>query len=252
MADEHGRPDDGTDPTGFFNCEYYVGLKPYDEWTGPIDTKQKLIDAIQKKLEVFPGVIFNYTQPAEDAVDEASTGLKSSLAVKVFGTDLKRLEGIANQIQDTITKIPGITDITIVRELGQPSLDVQIDRQKVARYGLDVATLNGIIEAAVGGTVATQVIQGERQFDLVVRMNEHFRNNPEAIGRLLVTTPAGQRLPLSTFATLTVGQGPSFVYRESGQRYIGVQYSVQRQGPGICRRRRPRRRRQSGPAPDRL
>ncbi len=226
VADEHGRPDDGTDSTGFFNCEYYVGLKPYDEWTGPIDTKPKLIAAIQGKLSIFPGVIFNYTQPAEDAVDEASTGLKSSLAVKVFGPDLKRLEQIADQIKSTISKVPGITDITIVRELGQPSLDVKMDRQKVARYGLDVATIDGIIEAAVGGTAATQVLQGEREFDLVVRMDESYRNNPEAIGRLLVTTPAGQRLPLSTFATLTVGQGPAFVYRESGQRYIGVQYSV--------------------------
>ena len=226
VADEHGRPDDGTDPTGFFNTEYYVGLKPYEEWTGPIDTKEKLIAEIQKKLSTFPGVIFNYTQPAEDAVDEASTGLKSSLAVKVFGTDLKTLESLAGKIKASISKVPGITDITIVRELGQPSLDVKIDRQKVARYGLDVATLNGIIEAAVGGTAATQVIQGERAFDLVVRMDERYRNNPEAIGRLLVTTPSGQRLPLSTFATLTVGQGPAFVYRESGSRYIGVQYSV--------------------------
>ena len=226
VADEHGRPDDGTDSTGFFNCEYYVGLKPYDEWTGPIDSKPKLIAAVQEKLAVFPGVIFNYTQPAQDAVDEASTGLKSSLAVKVFGPDLKRLESIAENIKGIISKVPGITDITIVRELGQPSLDVKVDRQKVARYGLDVATINNIISAAVGGTAATQVIQGEREFDLVVRMDERYRNNPDAIGRLLVTTPAGQRLPLSTFATLSVGQGPSFVYREGAQRYIGVQYSV--------------------------
>jgi len=226
VADEHGRPDDGTDSTGFFNCEYYVGLKPYDEWTGPIDSKPKLIAAVQEKLAVFPGVIFNYTQPAQDAVDEASTGLKSSLAVKVFGPDLKRLESIAENIKGIIAKVPGITDITIVRELGHPSLDVKVDRQKVARYGLDVATINNIISAAVGGTAATQVIQGEREFDLVVRMDERYRNNPDAIGRLLVTTPAGQRLPLSTFATLSVGQGPSFVYREGAQRYIGVQYSV--------------------------
>ena len=226
VADEHGRPDDGTDATGFFNCEYYVGLRPYDEWKGEINTKEKLIEAVQKKLAVFPGVIFNYTQPAEDAVDEASTGLKSSLAVKVFGPDLKRLETLAESIKGTISKVRGITDITIVRELGQPSLDVKVDRQKVARYGLDVATIDNIITAAVGGTTATQVIQGERQFDLVVRMDESYRNNPDAIGRLLVTTPAGQRLPLSTFASLTIGQGPSFVYRESGERYIGIQYSV--------------------------
>ncbi|MFI5290875.1 MAG: efflux RND transporter permease subunit, partial [Polyangia bacterium] len=120
-----------------------------------------------------------------------------------------------------------IRHVTVVRELGQPSLDVKIDRRKVARYGLDVATINNLITTAVGGLPATQVIQGERQFDLVVRMDARYRNNPESIGRLLVTTPNGQRLPLSTFATLTVGQGASFIYRESGSRYTGVQYSVE-------------------------
>jgi cobalt-zinc-cadmium resistance protein CzcA len=227
VADELGRPDDGTDPTGFFNCEFYVGLKPYEDWTGAVADKPALIAAIKKRLESFPGIIFNYTQPAEDAVDEASTGLKSALAVKVFGPDLKTLETVAGEIKKSIGRVPGINEITIVRELGQPNLDVKIDREKVARYGLDVATINGMIEAAVGGVSATQVIQGERQFDLIVRMDERYRSNPEAIGRLLVTTPSGQRLPLSTFATLTVGLGPSFVYRESGERYIGIQYSVE-------------------------
>ena len=226
VASELGRPDDGTDPTGFFNCEFYVGLKPYDEWSGQFRTKPELVEAIRKKLARFPGIVFNYTQPAEDAVDEASTGLKSSLAIKVFGPDLKVLEATAGDIKKAIGKVPGIAEITIVRELGQPNLDVKIDRQKVARYGLDVATIDGMIEAAVGGVPATQVIQGEREFDLVVRMDERYRGDPEAIGRLLVPTPSGQRLPLSTFATLSIGQGPSFVYREAGERYIGIQYSV--------------------------
>ncbi len=227
VADEHGRPDDGTDPTGFFNCEFYVGLKPYDTWKGNIHTKDQLIEAINDKLKAFPGIIFNYTQPAEDAVDEASTGLKSALAVKVYGPDLHQLEKMALQIKRTITKVRGIKHVTVVRELGQPSLDVTIDRKKVARYGIDVATINNLIESAVGGVPATQVIQGEREFDLVVRMSKRYRDNPEAIGRLLVTTPSGQRLPLSTFATLKVGQGASFIYRQHSSRYIGVQYSVQ-------------------------
>ncbi len=226
VADEHSRSDDGTDATGFFNCEYYVGLKPYDRWNGPVRTKPELIAQIQKKLAQFPGVIFNFTQPAEDAVDEASTGLKSSLAVKVYGRNLKTLEHVAEEVKDTISRVPGIGDITIVRELGQPNLDVKIKRDAVARYGLDVATINALIEAAVGGVPATSVIQGEREFDLVVRLAKRFRDDPEAIGRILVTTPGGQRLPLSTFATLSIGQGPSFVYREGGARYIGVQYSV--------------------------
>ena len=227
VASELGRPDDGTDPIGFFNCEFYVGLKPYDAWTGAIQTKPALIAAIKHKLDGFPGIIFNYTQPAEDAVDEASTGLKSALAIKVFGPDLKQLETIAGNIKRSIERVPGINEITIVRELGQPNLNVEIDRKKVARYGLDIATINGMIEAAVGGVSATQVVQGERAFDLVVRMDERYRSNPDAIGRLLVTTPGGQRLPLSAFARLSIGQGASFVYREAGERYIGIQYSIE-------------------------
>ncbi len=227
VTSELGRPDDGTSPTGFFNCEFYVGLKPSEAWPDDVENKAALIEAIQAKLAQFPGVIFNFTQPAEDAVDEASTGLKSSLAVKVFGPDLKQLEGLAEKIRASISRVRGIENITIVRELGQPSLDVKIDRQKVTRYGLNVQTIDSLIESAVGGVSATSVIQGERQFDLVVRMDERYRNNPEAIGRLLVTTPSGQRLPLSSFATLTIGQGASLVYREGGARYIGVQYSVE-------------------------
>jgi cobalt-zinc-cadmium resistance protein CzcA len=170
VASEHGRPDDGTDPTGFFNVEFFVGLKPYSQWKGPYRTKAKLIEAINEKLLAFPGIIFNYTQPAEDAVDEAETGLKSLLAVKVFGTDLETLETKGKAIKRVLERVRGIKEITLVRELGQPSLTVNIDRAKIARYGLNVADINGLIEAAVGGAAATQVVQGEKQFDLVVRL----------------------------------------------------------------------------------
>jgi cobalt-zinc-cadmium resistance protein CzcA len=227
VTSELGRPDDGTDATGFFNCEFYVGLKPYGDWKGPVRDKEQLIAAIDKRLSSFSGIIFNYTQPAEDAVDEASTGLKSSLAVKVYGRDLHELEKLAGQIKETIGNVRGVRHVTVVRELGQPSLDVKIDRKKLARYGVNVATINALIESAIGGVSATQVIQGERTFDLVVRMKETFRDNPDTIKRLLVATPSGQRLPLSTFATLEVAQGASFIYREAGSRYIGVQYSVE-------------------------
>ena len=155
VANELGRPDDGTDPIGFFNDEYYVGLKPYDDaaWQGSIRTKPQLIDAIQEKLGAFPGIIFNYTQPAEDAVDEAETGLKSSLAVKIFGTDLNTLESKAEAVQRVISAVPGITNITLVRELGQPSLTIEPDRAKIAQYGLNVSDINALIETAVGGTL---------------------------------------------------------------------------------------------------
>ena len=228
-ANELGRDDEGTDPTGFFNDEYYVGLKPYDDaaWKGDIRTKAQLIGAIQKKLDAFPGIIFNFTQPAEDAVDEASTGLKSSLAVKIFGEDLNILEGKADAVRETLQKVPGITDISVVRELGQPSLVIEPDRQRLAQYGLNVSDVNTLIETAIGGTAATQVIQGEREFDLVVRLQEPFRQNMDAIKNLLIATPDGQHLPLSQFATIRIQKGASFIYREANSRFIGIQFSVE-------------------------
>jgi cobalt-zinc-cadmium resistance protein CzcA len=229
VANELGRPDDGTDPTGFYNNEFYVGLRPYSDktWSGALHTKPELTAAIQKKLEAFPGIIFNYTQPAEDAVDEAETGLKSALAVKIFGSDLTTLEDKAQQVRKILSAVPGIAEITVVRELGQPSLVIEPDRAKLARYGLNVSDINTLIDTAMGGDPVTQVIQGERQFDLVLRLQEKYRDNENAIRNLLIATPDGQYLPLSQFADVHVESGASFVYRESNQRYIGVQFSVE-------------------------
>lgn len=228
VSNELGRPDDGTDPTGFFNNEFFVGLKPYSDpaWSGTIATKPDLIKALQKKLSTFPGIIFNFTQPAEDAVDEAETGLKSALAVKIFGTDLVTLEDRARKVREVISKVRGITGITLVRELGQPSLVIQPDRAKIARYGLNVSDINTLVGTAMGGASATQVIQGERQFDLQVRMQEPFRKDMNAIKNLLIATPDGQFLPLNQFADIRVESGASFIYRESNSRYIGIQFSV--------------------------
>jgi cobalt-zinc-cadmium resistance protein CzcA len=228
VANELGRPDDGTDPTGFFNNEYYVGLKSYGDsaWSGKVRNKKQLVDAINEKMSAFPGVIFNFTQPAEDAVDEAETGLKSSLAVKIFGTDLATLEDNARKVKRIISKVPGIVDITVVRELGQPSLIVTPDRAKIAQYGLNVDDVNTMIETAMGGKAASQVVQGERQFDLIVRMQEPYRKDADAIKSLLIATPNGQHLPLSQFADIKVNSGASFIYRESNSRFIGVQFSV--------------------------
>ncbi len=157
-------------------------------------------------MSAFPGVIFNYTQPAEDAVDEAETGLKSLLAVKIFGGDLATLEDKARQVKDIISKVPGIADITVVRELGQPSLTVVPNREKIAQYGLNVDDVNTLVETAMGGKAASQVIQGERQFDLLVRMQEPYRKDMDAIKNLLIATPNGQHLPLSQFADIQVEQ----------------------------------------------
>ena len=226
VTSELGRPDDGTDSTGFFNDEFFVGLKPYSQWNGQYRDKQALIAAIDKKLERFPGIQFNFTQPAEDAVDEAETGLKSALAVKLYGPSLQELQKEGKAIKAVMEKVRGITDITLVHELGQPNLAIDIDRAKIARYGLNVDDINNLINAAIGGGVATQVVQGDKQFDLVVRLQQRFRDNPIEIGDIPVTTPGGQQIPLKELASIEVENGASFIYRENGSRYIGVQFSV--------------------------
>ncbi|MGA3097024.1 MAG: CusA/CzcA family heavy metal efflux RND transporter [Bryobacteraceae bacterium] len=228
VGSELGRPDDGTDPTGFYNVEFYVGLKPYKDpaWLGSIRTKEQLTESIRQKLEAYPGIIFNFTQPAEDAVDEALTGLKSALAVKVFGPDLNVLQDSAIKIKEALQRVPGFAELTVVRELGQPSLLVDVDREKIARYGINVADVEAVIQAGVGGQAATQVIQGEKLFDLVVRMKPEFREGGRQISDLLVGTPNGQQIPLSQLANISQGIGASMIYRENNSRYIGVQYSI--------------------------
>jgi cobalt-zinc-cadmium resistance protein CzcA len=227
VASELARPDDGTDPTGFFNVEFYVDLKPYSTWTGSYRNKAGLIEAINRKLAAFPGITFNYTQPAEDAVDEAETGLKSALAVKVFGSDLDTLQKKGKDIKQILEHVRGIREVTLVQELGQPSLTIDINRARIARYGLNVADINSLIQTAIGGDVATQVVQQEKEFDLIVRLAQQYRDNPEQIGNILVATPSGQQIPLKEFADIKVTSGAAFIYRQNNSRYIGVQFSVQ-------------------------
>jgi len=227
VTTELGRPDDGTDATGFFNAEFFVGLKPYSQWKGQYRDKAALIAAMDQKLQAFPGIQFNYTQPAEDAVDEAETGLKSALAVKVFGPDLQTLQDKGKAIKQVLAHVRGISDVTLVHELGQPSLTIRINRAKIARYGLNVSDVNGLIETAIGGDVATQVVQGEREFDLVVRLAQRWRDNPQEIGNIPVATPSGAQIPLKELADIEETNGASFIYRENDSRYIGVQFSVE-------------------------
>src|SRR6185503_16494618 len=227
VASELGRPDDGTDPTGFFNAEFYVGLKPYSQWRGSYHNKTGLIEAINEKLAGFPGITFNYTQPAEDAVDEAETGLKSALAVKLFGSDLNVLEAKGKAIKQVLEHVRGIKDVTLVQELGQPSLSIRINRDRIARYGINVDDINGLIQTAISGDTATTVVQQEKDFDLVVRLAGQYRNDPVAIGNILVATPDGQHIPLQELADISVGNVASFIYREDNSRFIGVQFSVE-------------------------
>jgi cobalt-zinc-cadmium resistance protein CzcA len=226
VASELGRPDDGTDPTGFFNVEFFVDLKPYAQWAGAYRTKAGLIEAINNKLESFPGITFNFTQPAEDAVDEAETGLKSALAVKVFGSNLDTLQRKGKTIKQILERVRGIREVTLVQELGQPSLTISIDRARIARYGLNIADINSLIQTAIGGDVATEVVQEEKQFDLIVRLDSPFRSNPEQIGNVLVATPDGHQIPLKEMTHIEVKSGASFIYRQDNSRYIGVQFSV--------------------------
>jgi cobalt-zinc-cadmium resistance protein CzcA len=227
VASELGRPDDGTDSTGFFNVEFYVDLKPYASWNGDYRNKAGLIEAINRKLQAFPGITFNYTQPAEDAVDEAETGLKSALAVKVFGANLETLQQKGKSVKQILERVRGIRDVTLVQELGQPSLSIKINRAAIARYGLNVADINALVQTAIGGDAATQVVQEEKQFDLIVRLEREYRDNAEEIGNIVVATAAGQQIPLKELADIRVTNGASFIYRQNNSRYIGVQFSVE-------------------------
>ncbi|HEX7326183.1 MAG TPA: CusA/CzcA family heavy metal efflux RND transporter [Rhodanobacteraceae bacterium] len=228
VSSELGRPDDGTDSTGQYNDEFFVGLKPEGTWNDPhIHDRHELIAAMNKKLHTLPGIQFNYTQPAQDAVDESETGLKSSLAVKIYGPNLDVLQKEAEAVQAVMKKVPGMTDVILVKELGQPSLAIHINRAKLARYGLNVSDINNLIDAAIGGGVATQVIQGEEEFPLVVRLQKRFRDNEQAIGDIPVATPGGQEIPLKELASIEVKNGAAFIYRENGSRYGAVEYSVQ-------------------------
>jgi heavy metal efflux system protein len=226
VTSELGRPDDGTDSTGFFNDEFFVGLEPYAQWHGRYRDKQALIAAIDAKLQRFPGIQFNYTQPAEDAVDEAETGLKSALALKIYGPDLQELQKLARAAKAAMSRVRGIADLTLVHELGQPNLAIDINRTATARYGLNVDDVNNMIDAAIGGGVATEVVQGEKEFDLVVRLQPQFRSNPLEIGDIPLATPGGQEVPLKELASIRVENGASFIYRQDDSRYIGVQFSV--------------------------
>ncbi|MGH8152332.1 MAG: efflux RND transporter permease subunit [Rhodanobacteraceae bacterium] len=228
VSSELGRPDDGTDSTGQYNDEFFVGLKPEGSWHDPrIHNRRELTAAMNSKLHTLPGIQFNYTQPAQDAVDESETGLKSSLAVKIYGPDLHVLQKLATAVQAVMERVPGMTDVILVKELGQPSLAISSNRAKLARFGLNVDDINNLVGAAIGGDTATQIIQGEEEFPLVVRLQKRFRDNPVAIGDIPVATPGGQQIPLKEFADIRVENGAAFIYRENGSRYGAVEYSVQ-------------------------
>jgi cobalt-zinc-cadmium resistance protein CzcA len=222
-----GRPDDGTDTTGFFNTEYFVDLKPREEWR-PVfhEDKDELIAAMQRELDKIPGVVWGFSQPIEDNMEEAVSGVKGELATKVFGDDLKTLEEKADQIVTIMRGVKGIEDLAVFRVLGQPNLNVTVDRDAAARYQINVADVQDAIQTAVGGNALTQVLQGEARYDLVLRYQQPYRDTRAAIENIRLLSPTGIRVSLEQLCKIDVSDGGSEIYREGNERYIAVKYSV--------------------------
>ncbi len=223
-----GRPDDGLDTTGFFNTEYFVGLKPKEQWR-PVfhQNKDELIAAMQRELESrIPGVIWGFSQPIEDNVEEAVSGVKGQLATKVYGNDLKLLEQTAEQIADIMRGVRGIEDLGVLRVLGQPNLNVIVNRQQCARHQINVADVQDVIQTAVGGSALSQVLQGEARYDLVLRYLPQYRNTREAIENIRLLAPSGERVSLAQLCNIDQRDGASEIYREGNQRYVAIKYSV--------------------------
>ncbi len=230
VVSQHGRPDNGSDASPFSNVELFAPLKPFDEWP-PNLTKEKLTEELQQEFaDELPGIGFNFSQYIQDNVEEALSGVKGANSVKVIGPNLEVLEKLATQVMDEMAKIRGVADLGIFHLLGQPNLNIKIDREKAARYGLNTGDVNTVVQAALGGTTATTILEGDRQFNLAVRLDPKYRSSIEAVRAVKVaySTPSGTNgyVPLSELADITLDTGASFIYRERSQRYIPIKFSV--------------------------
>jgi cobalt-zinc-cadmium resistance protein CzcA len=225
VISQTGRPDDGTDATGFYNIEFHVDLHPQDEWKRK-ETKAQLIERMQQKLKYFPGIDLNFSQPISDNVEEAVSGVKGSIVLKLFGDDLKFIEGQEEKIFNIMKEVKGIEDLGIMRNLGQPELQINLNQERMALYGVTTADANAVIETAIGGKAATQIYEGERKFDLRIRYPESFRNDAAAIGDLRVPTLSGNKVPLREIADIQRKIGPSMIYRDKHKRYGAIKFSV--------------------------
>jgi cobalt-zinc-cadmium resistance protein CzcA len=227
VVSQVGRSDDGTDATGFFNTEYFIDLKPKRQWRRRFHgDKEALIAAMDQEVEKIPGVTWGFSQPIADNMEEAVSGVKGELAVKVFGTDLKELETKANEIADVMRAVPGIADLGVFRVLGQPNVNLVVNRQQAGRYGINVADVQDAIQTAASGNPVSQVLQDEQRFDLVVRYQERFRRTLEDISRIRILAPSGERVALGQLCDIKVEDGASMIYREGNSRYIAIKYSV--------------------------
>ncbi len=223
-----GRPDDGTDHTGFFNTEYFVGLKPKEQWRKVFhENKDDLIASMQMELEKkFPGVIWGFSQPIEDNMEEAVSGVKGELATKVYGSDLHTLEDLAGQVETIMSRVRGITDIGVFNVTGQPDLDVTVDRAKAARWQINVADVQDAVQTAVGGTALTQVLRGEEVYNLTLRYQPQYRATRESIQNIRLLSPTGERVSLAQLCDIREADEGSEIYRENNERYVAIKYSV--------------------------
>jgi heavy metal efflux system protein len=228
VVSQTGRPDDGTDTAGFFNTEYFVDLKPKKEWR-PLfhQNKEALIAAIDHELSKFPGVIWNYSQPISDNMEEAVSGVKGELAVKLYGDDLRTLEHTAETIQSQMSTVKGVADLGIFRIVGQPNLNFAVDRKATARWGLNVADVQDAIQTAVGANAVTQVQQGEARYDVTLRYQKEYRDTRQAIENIRLVAPSGERVSLGQLTTMSTDDGAEAINREGGQRYIAIKFSVE-------------------------
>ena len=229
VVSQTGRPNDGTDPTGFYNNEFLVQLKHTPEIDKEMKSKtnrEALIEHMKEKLARFPGVDFNFSQPITDNVEEAASGVKGSIAVKIYGTDLKLMEAKARQVYSILKTVPGIDDLGALRNIGQPELHVDLNEARMAQYGVSKADANAVLEMAVGGKQASQMYEGERKFPIVVRYEEGFRQTPTEIAALMVPTMNGNTVPLSEIATISDVNGPSLIYRDDNKRFSAVKFSI--------------------------
>jgi heavy metal efflux system protein len=229
VVSQHGRPDNGSDAAGFFNAEFFVPLKPFEEWPAGF-TKEKLVDELQTEFSSeFVGINFNFSQYIQDNVEEGLSGVKGANSIKIVGPDLATLEQIAKAAMPEMAQVPGITDLGAFWVLGQPNLNIKIDRERAARYGLNVSDANNVVQAALGGTVATTLLEAERQFGVVVRLAPEYRNDVREVQNIKVgaQTPAGNaHIPFSDFATITLDTGASYIFRERNQRFVPIKFSV--------------------------
>ena len=226
VVSQVGRPDDGSDASGFYNTEFFVDLRPRSEWRGQFKTKDDLIAAMDKSLGQFPGVDWNFSQPISDNVEEAVSGVKGELAVKLFGRDLKVLEQKAEELQSVMGQVPGVADLGTFQVRGQPNVNLVVDRAAADRFGINVSDVQDAVETAVGGKAVSQILVGEQRYDLTVRYQQRFRKTVEDIAGIRLLAPSGERVSLGQLCHITLDDGASTIYREGNSRYIAIKYSV--------------------------